>query len=55
MTKYIIYATQTSHYEIEVDADNSQLAYESLNEMIEDDFDQHRTDSRWDFEIEENE
>lgn len=53
--KYRITAIQTNVFEIEVEADNQQEAYESLNEWIEDDFDQHRTQSSWDFDIEENE
>lgn len=55
MTKYLITATRTSLFEIEVEADSAQEAHESLDGWIADDFDAYARTHKWDFEIEENE
>jgi hypothetical protein len=54
MTKYLITATRTSLFTIEVEADNPGEAYECLDGWIADDFDPYARTHKWDFEIEEN-
>jgi len=45
--KYIIRATQTKNYEIEVEADTPHAAIGLLDEWIEDDFEQYQTTGGW--------
>jgi len=45
--KYIIRATQTKNYEIEVEADSGSSAIALLDEWIEDDFEGYQTSGGW--------
>ena len=54
MTKYLITATRTTVYEMEVEADSPQEAHVNLDDWIVDDFESFITNQSWDFEIEEN-
>jgi hypothetical protein len=48
--KYTITATQTKVYEIEVEAEDADSAIDSLNEWIEDDFQDFAVDGKWELE-----
>jgi hypothetical protein len=50
MPKFTITAVQTKTYEIEVEAEDSASAIESLDEWIEDDFEDYKTDGEWKLE-----
>jgi hypothetical protein len=50
MPKFTIYATQTKYYEIEVEAADEAAAIASLDDWIEDDFQEFATDGKWDLE-----
>ena len=45
--KYTVYATQTKHYEIEVEATDAMAAIESLDEWIETDFEDFEVTGGW--------
>lgn len=48
--KYTITATQTKVYEIEVEAIDASSAIDSLNDWIEDDFEDFKVDGKWELE-----
>jgi hypothetical protein len=48
--KYKITATQTKVYEIEVEALDPASAIDSLDEWIEDDFEDFKIDGKWELE-----
>jgi hypothetical protein len=48
--KYIVEATLTKNYEIEVEANSPMEAIESLDEWIADDFEDFEVGAKWDFE-----
>lgn len=48
--KYTITATQTKVYEIEVEATDEASAIDSLNDWIEDDFEDFKVDGKWELE-----
>jgi len=50
MAKYIVYATLTKDYEIEVEALDPASAIEQLDEWIADDFDDYETNAQWTME-----
>ena len=50
MAKIKVYATLTKTYEIEVEADNTASAIESLNDWIADDFEDFETGAEWKME-----
>lgn len=45
--KYIVRATQTKNYEIEVEAQDPSSAIGLLDEWIEDDFEEYETTGGW--------
>ena len=51
MPKFKIIAKRITEYELEVEAKDEQEAYESMDDMIADDFEPHQTDNCWYFEI----
>jgi hypothetical protein len=55
MGKYLIVATRTSEYEIEVEAEDEQSALATLDEWIADDFEEYIRQNAWDFEVLVNE
>jgi hypothetical protein len=55
MTKYLITATRTSEYEIEVEAEDEEYALAWISDWIADDFEEHITQNAWDFEVSVNE
>jgi|688.fasta_scaffold00884_64 hypothetical protein len=48
--KYIVEATLTKNYEVEVEANSPMEAIESLDEWIADDFEGYEVGAKWDFE-----
>lgn len=50
MEKFIVRATLTKHYEVEVKAEDAMKAIESLDEWIADDFEDFEVGAKWDFE-----
>ena len=48
--KYTITAKQVKHYEIEVEAEDPASAIESLNEWIEEDFENSYVGGHWELE-----
>jgi phosphotransferase system HPr-like phosphotransfer protein len=50
MEKFIVRATLTKNYEVEVEAEDAMKAIESLDEWIADDFEDFEVGARWDFE-----
>lgn len=50
MAKFIVKATLTKDYEIEVEADNAGEAITKLDDWISDDFEDYEVGARWDFE-----
>ena len=55
MPKFIIEATRTHWYTVEVEAEDEDEAYTSLDDWIADDFEPYETNAQWDFEITEME
>ena len=55
MAKYLIVATRTTEYEIEVEADFDHQALGKLDDWIADDFEPYTKQNTWDFEVLENE
>ena len=55
MNKYIIEATRTIWYEVEVEADDEVSAYAELDDWISDDFENFETAGQWEFNIIEKE
>ena len=55
MTKYLVTATRTTEYEIEVEAEDEQSALAIFEDWIADDFEEHITQNAWDFEVLVNE
>ena len=47
--KYIIRATQTKNYEVEVEAKDPSSAIRLLDDWIEDDFEAYQTTGGWEF------
>jgi phosphotransferase system HPr-like phosphotransfer protein len=51
MAKFIVRATLTKDYEIEVEAEDEMDAIKSLDDWMEDDFtEEYEVGARWDFE-----
>jgi hypothetical protein len=50
MPKFTITAVQTKTYEIEVEAEDSASAIESLDDWIADDFEDYETGGEWKLE-----
>jgi hypothetical protein len=50
MTKMIVRATLTKHYEVEVEAEDGMDAIKKLDDWIADDFEDYEVGARWDFE-----
>lgn len=50
MAKFLVKATSTKEYEIEVDAEDAGSAIDSLKEWISDDFEDYEVGARWDLE-----
>jgi hypothetical protein len=50
MPKFIVRATLTKDYEIEVEAKDEMDAIKSLDDWIADDFEDYEVGARWDFE-----
>lgn len=50
MAKFIVTATSTKVYEVEVEAEDEMAAIKSLDDWIADDFEEYEVDARWDFE-----
>ena len=50
MPKYTVTATQTKTFEIEIEAADPAAAIASLDEWIEDDFEDYETASGWEME-----
>ena len=55
MPKFIIEATRTHWYTVEVEAEDEDAAYHELDDWISDDFEPYETNAQWDFEITEME
>ena len=55
MPKFIIEATRTHWYTIEVEAVDEDDAYHKLDDWISDDFEPFETNAQWDFDITEME
>lgn len=53
MAKFTIYARRTTDYTYVVEAEDAEEAYDSMNDMIDDDFEAYLTGNTWNFEIEE--
>jgi len=49
MPKYIIEATRTHWYSVEVDAVDELSAYAELDDWISDDFEPFETNAQWEF------
>ena len=47
MPKFTIYATQTKNFEIEVEAEDGLAAIASLDDWIEDDFEEFEVTGGW--------
>lgn len=52
MAKYKVYAIQAKHYVVTVEARSMKQAVKSLDEWIEDDFEEFKETSDWAFEVE---
>ena len=50
MPKFIIYATKTIEYEVPIEADDENDAYDEIYEWISDDFDAYQTNASWEFQ-----
>jgi hypothetical protein len=50
MAKFTVYATMTKTYEVEVEAEDTASAIESLDDWIADDFEEFETGAKWDLE-----
>lgn len=55
MTKYVIEATRTHYYTVEVEAENELDAMSRLDDWIADDFEPYQTSANWEFDINEKE
>ena len=55
MPKFIIEATRTHWYTVEVEAEDEDAAYHELDDWISDDFEPYETNAQWDFDITEME
>lgn len=49
MPKYVVYATLTKTYEVEVKAKDEMDAIKKLDDWIADDFEDYEVGARWDF------
>ena len=47
MPKFTVYATQTKNYQIEVEAEDEGSAIASLDDWIEDDFEEFEVTGGW--------
>jgi hypothetical protein len=54
MGKFIIVATRTTEYEIDITAFDEQEALEKLNDWISDDFEPYIIQNTWDFDVIDN-
>lgn len=50
MAKFIVKATLTKDYEVEVEANDEMDAIKQLDDWIADDFEDYEVGARWDFE-----
>ena len=50
MAKFIVRATLTKDYEVEVEANDEMDAIKKLDDWIADDFEDYEVGARWDFE-----
>jgi hypothetical protein len=50
MAKFIVRATLTKDYEVEVEANDEMDAIKKLDDWIADDFEDFEVGARWDFE-----
>lgn len=50
MAKFIVKATLTKDYEVEVEANDEMDAIKKLDDWISDDFEKYEVGARWDFE-----
>jgi phosphotransferase system HPr-like phosphotransfer protein len=50
MAKFIVKATLTKDYEVEVEANDEMDAIKKLDDWIADDFEDYEVGARWDFE-----
>lgn len=53
MSKYLVVATRSTEYQVEVEAANEYEALESLRDWIDDDFQPHLKFNQWDFDVQE--
>lgn len=49
MPKFVVKATQTKDYEIEVEAQDEREALRKFDYWVEDDFQQYQTGAHWEF------
>lgn len=55
MPKFVVMATLEKEFAIHLEADNEQEALQQLDDWIADDFDDFVINSKWDFDVLENE
>jgi hypothetical protein len=53
MNKYKVYATATINYEVEVEGNSEIEALSTLDDWIQDDFEDYKVHGSWDFTVEE--
>lgn len=53
MSKFLVTAIRTTVCQFEVEAEDSEAAYDSLDDWIAEDFEQFVVDQKWDFDFEE--
>ena len=53
MNKYKVYATATINYEVEVEGNDEIEALSTLDDWIQDDFEDYKVHGIWDFTVEE--
>ena len=54
MGKWIVVATRTSEYEIDIEAADEQEALSKLDNWISDDFEPYIIQNTWDFDVLDN-
>lgn len=55
MPEFTIYGRRVTDYKYVVQAEDAEAAYDSMNEMIDDDFAPYITNNVWEFQVEEEE
>jgi hypothetical protein len=50
MAKFIVKATSTKVYEVEVEAEDEMDAIKQLDDWISDDFEEYQVDAKWELE-----